>query len=154
MQNETRKDVLFTAEANKNWSSAMSIGGLLLFILGFIYLFIAISYMTSVEEAQRNLSIMISIYVVLYGVFCIYKGIMWENMFICACKEKLYISKGIKMSDKLELSYNDILNVSGNRFHIRIATKNNTIGLAHIKDSNNVITSLQKIVNEKNNMGF
>ena len=69
-------------------------------------------------------------------------------MSICLCENKVYISKGLKQSDKVELSYSDILDVVVKNNNITIITRNNKIGLLQIKQSGKVVDLLKNKINE------
>lgn len=151
------EDVLMQAEPNGKLALTMIILSGIIICIGMILLFSALlqnpkTYLTSYQEAKRNQDIIISLIIIVCGWLELYQSSMWGSTLICICKDKVYISKGIKQSDKYELEYTDILNVNGKFGNIYIQTKNNMISLHHLKNSDEAIKFLQNIINETNNI--
>ena len=77
------------------------------------------------------------------GLFSLYTNANYASMSICICKNKVYVSTGMKQSDKYEFLYSEILDVNKKGNYINIQTVNTRLSLFRIEHSDKVIKLLQ-----------
>lgn len=140
--------VLLKAEADKRWWNIMCICSIIILFIGAFLLFSALTeeskpYLSYYQDTKRSQDIIIFIIILLGGLFSLYTNANYASMSICICKNKVYVSTGMKQSDKYEFLYSEILDVNKKGNYINIQTVNTRLSLFRIEHSDKVIKLLQ-----------
>ena len=146
--------ILLRVETNKKLCNILLIGSMIILGISSFLLFSTLmqestSYLTYLQETKRNEDLILSLIMLLCGLYSLYIGANFASMSICICENKVYISTGMKQSSKYEFSYSEILSVSKKGYSLNIQTVNSTLSLYHIEQSDRVIKLLQDKINKR-----